>query len=85
MTAISAKPMISTGREQTNDTVLLVTDCFQYRPTDAPDPNRKFELWESGRSTLEVRSGPLAGRPSGRRSRLDRKVRFHRRLGHALS
>jgi hypothetical protein len=50
--------MSDCGRELPNDTVLLVTGCFQYRLTDAPDPKQPVRDIESGHSgTLKVRSG----------------------------
>jgi hypothetical protein len=40
----------ASGPELPNDTVLLVTGCFQCRPTGAPDPLLPFVCHESGLS-----------------------------------
>jgi hypothetical protein len=45
----------ASGRDQPNDTVLLVTGCFQYRPTGAPDSAPTFRLLKS------IRSNELTG------------------------
>jgi hypothetical protein len=44
---VSARTTAS-GREQPNDNVLLVTGCFQYRPTGAADPKLSLRHGQSG-------------------------------------